>query len=168
VPDTRRGSASATCLAIPLFYKNEQMARRNTLIRIGVPELISPEHNDPADNKQHPLAIVNRKTGYTGVSYYLAHCSKFARPEVLHLRVEGSASGIRAVASARPGGGFVIQLTNSQKKRGAGPGGVRGRSLARKLLAISITMLEWDRQWTSSQLRTSADFDKVRICFSYC
>jgi glucosylceramidase len=110
----------------------------------GGPELISPEHHDPADNKQHPLVIINRKTGkvsYTGAFYYLAHFSKFVRLGAVHLAAEGSSKVVRISAFERPGGGYFMQLINSQK--GEAPVRVewRGKSLERRLPAISLTAL---------------------------
>jgi glucosylceramidase len=83
----------------------------------GGPELVSPVHHDPADNKQHPL-ITNRKTGKvscTGAFCYVAHFSKFVRPGEVHLGVEGSASGMRAASFERPGGGCVMEWINNRK-----------------------------------------------------
>jgi hypothetical protein len=56
----------------------------------GGPWLISTEHGDPDNNKQHPVVIVNRTTKqvtYTGLYYYLSHFSKFVRPGARRIRL---------------------------------------------------------------------------------
>jgi glucosylceramidase len=112
----------------------------------GGPELISPIHNDPPANKQHPLVIINRKTGqvsYTGAFYYLAHFSKFVRPGSVHIGMEGSTSDIGGVAFHRPDGSRVLQLINSREKDAAARVEWKGKSLALTLPAVSITTLVW-------------------------
>lgn len=114
----------------------------------GGPELISPVHNNPANNKQHPLVIVNRQTGkvsYTGAFYYLAHFSKFVRPGSVHIAISGPAEDIRAAAFERPGGVTVVELVNSRKTEASVRIEWRGKSLRQKLPGISITTIEWDR-----------------------
>ena len=114
----------------------------------GGPELVSPVHNDPPDNKQHPLVIINRKTrqvSYTGAYYYLAHFSKFVRPGSVHLGLEGAASDIRCAAFARPDGAHVMELICSRKTEAPVRVEWRGKSLVQTLPAISITTLVWGR-----------------------
>lgn len=53
--------------------------------------MVSPEHEDPDDNKQQPVVVVNRKTknvSYTGLFYFLSHFSKFIRPGMRRLDVQ--------------------------------------------------------------------------------
>jgi glucosylceramidase len=115
----------------------------------GGPELISPIHNDPSNNKQHPLVIINRKTrkvSYTGAFYYLAHFSKFVRPGSVHLGVEGAAPDVRCAAFERPDGALVVQLINSGKRDVAVRVEWRGKVGQRTLPAISISTLVWARE----------------------
>jgi len=82
----------------------------------GGPWLISEEHGDPDNNRQHPVVIVNRNTGeitYTGLYYYLAHLSRFVRPGAHRIEAAGSAGSLNAVAFQNVDGSIVLNILNS-------------------------------------------------------
>ncbi len=59
----------------------------------GGPWLISPEHGDPDNNRQHPVVVVNRVTGkisYTGLYFYLAQFSRYIRPGAYRIQCKGN------------------------------------------------------------------------------
>ena len=73
----------------------------------GGPFLLSPKHNDAADNLQHPLVIVDAAKGTfepTGLFRFLTHFSRFVRPGSSRVRSteSGLPSGVSAVAFAVP------------------------------------------------------------------
>ena len=82
----------------------------------GGPWLTSVEHQDPADNPQHPVVIVNtdtRQVVYTGLYYYLAHFSRFIRPGSTRIAAAGEIPDLRFVAFAAPDGSKVLEVVNS-------------------------------------------------------
>ncbi len=82
----------------------------------GGPWLVSVEHEDPDDNPQHPVVIVDtqkKEPVYTGLYYYLAHFSKFVRPGFVRIAAKGDVPGAEFVAFAAPGGGKVLEVVNS-------------------------------------------------------
>ena len=119
----------------------------NTILdQNGGPWLISPIHNDPDNNVQHPVVIIDRNTkkvSYTGVYYALAHFSKFVRPGSLRMGTRGTKSGVRCMAFKSPGGGFVTQLVNSRNEDVDVSIENQGRSLSLRLPAVSITTCVW-------------------------
>lgn len=112
----------------------------------GGPWLISPIHNDPDNNAQQPVVIVDRNTkkvSYTGVYYALAHFSKFVRPGSIRIGTRGTESGVRCLAFKSPDGGFVTQLVNSRNEDADVSVESHGRSLSLRLPAVSITTCIW-------------------------
>jgi glucosylceramidase len=82
----------------------------------GGPWLTSPEHNDPADNPQHPVVIINTETKeatYTGLYYYLAHFSKFVRPGYKRIALAGALPDTRMAAFRGELGARVLEVINS-------------------------------------------------------
>ena len=112
----------------------------------GGPWLISPIHNDPDNNAQHPVVIIDRNTkkvSYTGLYYALAHFSKFVRPGSTRIGSRGNEPGVRCVAFKSPDGGFVAQLVNSRDEDAKVSVENHGRSLSLALPAVSITTCVW-------------------------
>src|SRR5262245_18607536 len=71
----------------------------------GGPWLVSPAHEDPNPNVQHPVVIVDRqkrKVTYTGLYFYLAHFSRFVRPGSIRVATLGAAAGLRCIAFRAP------------------------------------------------------------------
>ena len=65
----------------------------------GGPWSVSTVHENPDNNNQHPVVIVNRHThqvSYTGLYYYLAHFSKFVRPGAVRIGASGDVPGCAA------------------------------------------------------------------------
>ena len=112
----------------------------------GGPWLVSPIHNDPENNAQHPVVIIDRNTKkvyYTGVYYALAHFSKFVRPGSIRIESTGDQPGVRCVAFKSPDGGLVAQLVNSRNEEAKVSVESHGRSLSLALPAVSITTCLW-------------------------
>jgi len=103
-------------------------------------------HGNPDPNVQHPVVIIHRTTHevtYTGTYWYLAHFSKFVRPGAVRVETTGAAKGVRVMAFAKPGGGFVAELLNSRKESAEVNLRSGGRSLRLTLPALSITTANW-------------------------
>lgn len=112
----------------------------------GGPWLISPIHNDPDNNVQHPVVIIDRNTkkvSYAGVYYALSHFSKFVRPGSVRIDSAGTADGVRCVSFRRSDGSLVAQLVNSRRSDVTVQVNWRRRCFERTLPAISITTLLW-------------------------
>ena len=112
----------------------------------GGPWLVSPIHEDPEGNRQHPVLIIDREkktVAYTGLYYYLAHFSRFVRPGSVRLGTSGSEQGIRCMAFMRVDGQFVAQLVNSLNEDAEVRLEWRGRWFRVTLPAVSITTCLW-------------------------
>ena len=112
----------------------------------GGPWLISPIHQDPDNNVQQPVVIIDRDThkiSYTGVYYAIAHFSKFVRPGSIRIGSDGSADGIRCLAFIRPDGRRVTELINSRKSDSSIQIEWQGRVLELSLPPISVSTLLW-------------------------
>jgi glucosylceramidase len=112
----------------------------------GGPWLISPIHQDPDNNVQQPVVIIDRdihKISYTGVYYAIAHFSKFVRPGSIRIGSDGSADGIRCVAFIRPDGRRVTELINSRGSNSSIQIVWQGKLLELSLPPISISTLLW-------------------------
>ncbi len=82
----------------------------------GGPWLTSEVHQDPADNPQHPVIIINtenRQVKYTGLYYYLAHFSRYIRPGAVRVEAAGQVPGVEAVAFVSPDDGKLLEVVNS-------------------------------------------------------
>ena len=85
----------------------------------GGPWLISPEHGDPDNNRQHPVVIVDRfskKVTYTGLYYYLAHFSKFVKPGAYRINCTGGSSSLNYVGFLNPDGSIILNIINNGDK----------------------------------------------------
>lgn len=112
----------------------------------GGPWLISLIHQDPDNNVQQPVVIIDRdshKISYTGVYYAIAHFSKFVRPGSIRIGSDGSADGIRCLAFIRPDGRRVAELINSRESNSSIQIDWKGKALELSLPPISISTLLW-------------------------
>jgi glucosylceramidase len=112
----------------------------------GGPWSISYIHGNPDPNAQHPVVIVDRhrkKVTYTGLYYYLTHFSKFVRPGAVRVQTTGLYDGVRVISFRSADGHMVSQLMNSRNWEVDANLISRGRRLAIKLPAISITTALW-------------------------
>lgn len=112
----------------------------------GGPWLVSPIHADPNPNVQHPLVIVNRDTKevtYTGCYYYLAHFSKFIRPNSVRVKVTGSINNARCVTFKLPTGKMAAQIMNTSDLTNIVTLAFGDRFVALALPPISITTAIW-------------------------
>jgi glucosylceramidase len=113
----------------------------------GGPWMVSPVHEDPDPNVQHPLVVINRETKkvtYVAAYYYLAHFSKFVRPEEVRLKTSGSVEGVRCLAFKTPQGELVVELLNSRKTDASLALESNNRVLDISLPALSIATLLWN------------------------
>ena len=112
----------------------------------GGPWLVSPTHGNPDDNVQHPVVIVNGRSGvvtWTGAYWYLAHFSRYVRPGAVRIGVTGRLEGVRCLAFATPDGGLVVQLLNSRPQPERTAVEWKGRTVVVDLPARSLTTARW-------------------------
>jgi glucosylceramidase len=113
----------------------------------GGPWMVSPVHEDPDPNVQHPLVVINRatrKVTYVAAYYYLAHFSKFVRPEEVRVKTGGSVEGVRCLAFKTPQGELVVELMNSRRSDASVALESSNRVLDISLPALSISTLLWN------------------------
>ena len=82
----------------------------------GGPWLISEEHGDPDNNRQHPVIVINRTTkkiSYTGLYYYLAHFSKFIRPGAYRIESTGGSKQMNFACFRNSDGSTVLNIINN-------------------------------------------------------
>ena len=111
--------------------------------------MVSPIHEDPDPNVQHPLVVIDRatrKVTYTAAFYYVAHFSKFVRPGDVRVKTTGLMEAVQCLAFQSPGGDLVAELLNSRKTEAPVVLESRSRILRLNLPALSITTLEWRPQ----------------------
>ncbi len=85
----------------------------------GGPWLVSKEHGDPENNAQHPVVIINRKSGevcFTGLYYYLSHFSRFVRPGAYRIQATGNHEKLNFTAFMNPDGKKIVVVINNDKK----------------------------------------------------
>jgi glucosylceramidase len=119
------------------------------LDQTGGPWLISEIHENPPDNIQHPVVIIDRdkkQVTYTGLYYYLAHFSRYVRPGSVRVDVAGPSNPVRCIAFKRPDGTLVAEVLNSRHSAGEVELDWRGRALTLRLPALSITTCLWNPQ----------------------
>ena len=112
----------------------------------GGPWSVSYVHENPDPNSQHPVVIIDRqkkKVTYTGLYYYLAHFSKFVRPESMRVQTIGTHSGVRAISFRSPNKQIVSELINSRNEDVEATLMWRQRTVRLTLPAFSITTAQW-------------------------
>jgi glucosylceramidase len=111
----------------------------------GGPWLISTEHGDPDNNKQHPVVIINRTTKqvtYTGLYYYLSHFSRFVRPYAHRINCTGGSKQINFVGFKNSDNSIVLNMINNGEGMNCKINW-NGKSINQNLPAHSITTLKW-------------------------
>jgi glucosylceramidase len=112
----------------------------------GGPWLISTEHGDPDNNKQHPVIIINRTTKqvtYTGLYYYLSHFSKFVRPGAKRIDCNGGSKQLNFVGFKNADNSIVVNVINNGDETNCKINW-NENSFNQNLPAHSITTLKWD------------------------
>ena len=124
----------------------------NTILdQHGGPWMVSPVHNDPDPNAQHPVVIINRATKkgvvhrallLSGALQQVCAAGRGPRPN------DGDFKGFRALAflSPEPEGGWhwVVELLKSRSTDTQVGVEWQGRSLTVNLPATSITTCLWN------------------------
>ncbi len=111
----------------------------------GGPWLISDIHGDPDNNFQHPVVVVNRKTGkvsYTGLYYYLAHFSRFVRPGAFRAGSTGDLENINHSAFINQDGSIILVVINNGGETEY-PVKWKDKILKMKMAPHSVTTLKW-------------------------
>jgi glucosylceramidase len=111
----------------------------------GGPWLVSEEHGDPDDNRQHPVVIIDRNTKkvtYTGLYYYLAHFSRFIKPGASRIGCTGESTVLNYAAFINSDRSIVLNIINNGDETYCK---IRwsNNSTVQKLKAHSITTLKW-------------------------
>jgi glucosylceramidase len=112
----------------------------------GGPWLVSEEHGDPDNNRQHPVVIINRHTKevtYTGLYYYLAHFSKFIRPGAYRINCSGGSSQLNFTGFQNADGSIVVNVINNGDEVVCNISW-NNKMASQKLKAHSITTLKWN------------------------
>ena len=121
----------------------------------GGPWLVSPVHEDPADNAQNSVAVVDvarQAVAYSGLYYYLAHFSRYVRPGAVRIETRRPqsrrfllwpAGSVRAISFLNPDGSIVVELINSASGAETVVVDWDSRSLPVRLPGVSITTLRW-------------------------
>ena len=112
----------------------------------GGPWLVSDEHGDPDNNRQHPVVIINRATKevtYTGLYYYLAHFSKFVRPGAYRINCIGGSSTLNYAGFLNSDGTLILNIINNGDETDCRISW-KAKMAIQKLKAHSITTLKWD------------------------
>jgi len=82
----------------------------------GGPWLVSEEHGDPDNNRQHPVVVINRTTkeiSYTGLYYYLAHFSKFIRPGAYRIESTGGSKQMNFACFRNTDNSTILNIINN-------------------------------------------------------
>ncbi len=112
----------------------------------GGPWLVSPEHGDPDNNRQHPVVIINRETKqvtYTGLYYYLAHFSKFIKPGAYRVNAEGHTNNLNFAVFKNSDGNIVLIVINNANETTCTIS-LGSKSTTQKLKAHSISTIIWN------------------------
>ena len=113
----------------------------------GGPWSISPIHENPDNNNQHPVLIVNRhnhQVTYTGLYYYLAHFSRFVRPGSVRIGISGEIPGVRCMAFQAKDKSLILEVMNRQKQDVNTVVRWQSQELALHLPALSIATYLWN------------------------
>jgi glucosylceramidase len=116
------------------------------LDQTGGPWLVSVEHGDPDDNRQHPVVIIDRetkKTTYTGLYYYLAHFSKFVKPGAWRINASGDSRQLNFAGFQNPDGSIVLNIINNGEATGCSIKW-KNKTATQTLEKHSITTLKWN------------------------
>jgi glucosylceramidase len=111
----------------------------------GGPWLVSVEHGDPDNNKQHPVVIINRNThkvSYTGLYFYLTHFSKFVRPGAVRIETSGGSNKLNFVGFENIDHSIVLNVINNGEPSDCE---IRwhNKTFVQKLPAHSMATFKW-------------------------
>jgi glucosylceramidase len=112
----------------------------------GGPWLVSVEHGDPDDNRQHPVVIIDRNTKkvtYTGLYYYLAHFSKFVKPGAYRINSSGGSPQLNFAGFRNEDGSIVLNIINNGEETDCKILW-KNKMAIQKLKKHSITTLKWN------------------------
>jgi glucosylceramidase len=112
----------------------------------GGPWLVSPEHGDPDNNRQHPVVIIDRETRkvtYTGLYYYLAHFSRFIKPGAYRINSTGGYAMLNFACFKNTDNSIVLNIINNGTETDCKISW-NNKMAIQKLKAHSITTLKWD------------------------
>jgi O-glycosyl hydrolase len=116
----------------------------------GGPWLVSTVHNDPVQNAQNSVVVINtqqQSVTYTGLYYYLTHFSKFVRPGAVRVSTQPSQiGGVRCITFESVDRSMVSELLNSSPVAVTVSVSWHGKSVDLTLPAVSITTLRWTVQ----------------------
>ena len=111
----------------------------------GGPWLVSEEHGDPDNNREHPIVIINRdtkKVSYTGLYFYLSHFSKFIRPAAYRIESSGPVDQLNFAGFINTDSSIVVNIINN----GSGTSCKilwKNKMFIQNLQGHSITTLKW-------------------------
>jgi glucosylceramidase len=111
----------------------------------GGPWLVSTEHGDPDNNRQHPVVIINQNTKevtYTGLYYYLTHFSKFIRPGAFRINCTGGIPQLNFAGFQNADGSIILNIINNGDETECKISWLK-KMAVQKLKAHSITTLKW-------------------------
>jgi glucosylceramidase len=120
----------------------------------GGPWLVSPEHGDPENNRQHPVVIINRNTKevtYTGLYYYLAHFSKFIKPGAYRINCTGGSPQLNFVGFLNTDGSIILNVINNGDETDCKILWL-DKMVIQKLKTHSITTLKWNSTNTKNRI----------------
>jgi glucosylceramidase len=112
----------------------------------GGPWLVSVEHGDPDDNRQHPVVIIDQITKevtYTGLYYYLAHFSKFIRPGAYRIDCTGGTPRLNFTGFRNTDGSIILNIINNGDETACKILWMN-KMVIQKLKTHSITTLKWN------------------------
>jgi glucosylceramidase len=111
----------------------------------GGPWLVSKEHGDPDNNRQHPIIIINRsnkEVSYTGLFYYLGHFSKFIKPGAYRINCTGGSQQLNFAGFLNIDGSIVLNIINNGDNANCKISW-KNQTVNYKLKSHSITTLKW-------------------------
>jgi glucosylceramidase len=121
----------------------------------GGPWLVSPQHGDPDDNRQHSVVIINqntKKVTYTGLYYYLAHFSKFIRPGAYRINCTGGSSKLNFAGFQNTDGSIILNVINNGDLIDCKISW-NNKMTIQRLKAHSITTVKWNNSITKDKIK---------------
>ena len=112
----------------------------------GGPWLVDLKHENPDDNYQHPVVIIDRvrrEAVYTGLYYYLAHFSRYVRPGAVRIETGGAPAPLHYVAFRNEDGRKVLVVVNSADAAARFAIRAGGRDAGAELPARSVATYLW-------------------------
>jgi len=85
----------------------------------GGPWLFAPEYGNPDNNRQHPVVVINRRSGeifFTGLYYSLAHFSRLVRPGASRIGITSANDKLNGCAFINKDGTAVLVVLNKDRE----------------------------------------------------